>query len=492
MLGLAIFIVAGLIAGGAVLYDQMLDRQAAATSSTATPTAANNKDKKDAEDKKIIGLKSPHLIPAGINLIPYAATIDFDSTTYADKCLLQLTNASGFTTYLNDFSIRGQPVYRYAGKSGYRWEYKNQADIDANGEQEYKISSNYITSAAQCEDVGDHVRKELEAHDMYTVTLNGVHPYYQIGDKYELNVYYQLPTMTLPTELISVDVEVRGVSIARDFSGIGQTALSLRVPSGAWNKTTAIRAAMLATGLPFDKLNRSNVINIGAYDYPGQADIYCDGVDDDVQIQEAIDTLSAIGGGLIMLMRGAYYISSEITIKNNITLSGEGSNTIIRPVGTFTDPMISMSAGNNIIIKELCIDGTDGDFHGNILEESSTCVNVIVEKIEIGNFTLTTSPYSLAGIVLQGAVISNCYVHDFTNTVSGGNALGIYNAIKVVYCTVKNIVGSGGATGYGLYGCKKCQQNTVSGCSTGNYYNSYADSGTASACADNSNGGFNS
>jgi len=62
-------------------------------------------------------------------------------------------------------------------------------------------------------------------------------------------------------------------------------------------------------------------------DSRAQADYACDGVDDHIEIQEAIDVLPAIGG-TVKLLEGTYNCAS-LTL-NNCLLSGQGQSSIIR------------------------------------------------------------------------------------------------------------------------------------------------------------------
>ena len=54
-----------------------------------------------------------------------------------------------------------------------------------------------------------------------------------------------------------------------------------------------------------------------------RADYVCDGVDDQIEIQAAIDALPSCGGK-ISLLEGIFYISSKITINKMVTLQGMG------------------------------------------------------------------------------------------------------------------------------------------------------------------------
>ncbi len=58
--------------------------------------------------------------------------------------------------------------------------------------------------------------------------------------------------------------------------------------------------------------------------YANKADYYTDGVADDVQIQAALDTMHALGGGVLELKAGTYNILSQIVVYSNICIRGEG------------------------------------------------------------------------------------------------------------------------------------------------------------------------
>ncbi len=91
-----------------------------------------------------------------------------------------------------------------------------------------------------------------------------------------------------------------------------------------------------------------------------KADYVCDGVDDHVQIQAAIDALPATGGE-VRLLDGTYNVEATINLDSNQTLRGDGRNTILT---TSTDGLIFLSAvggagteKTGIIITDLQLDG---------------------------------------------------------------------------------------------------------------------------------------
>lgn len=85
------------------------------------------------------------------------------------------------------------------------------------------------------------------------------------------------------------------------------------------------------------------------------ADYFCDGTADEVQINEAIDALPATGGS-ILLMDGTYDIDASITIDvSNTSIIGQGKSTKI-----LTDDNITMITGANlegILITNIYLEG---------------------------------------------------------------------------------------------------------------------------------------
>lgn len=102
------------------------------------------------------------------------------------------------------------------------------------------------------------------------------------------------------------------------------------------------------------------------------ADYICDGVDDNVQIQEALNALPD-NGGKVQLLEGNYVISEEIKVSSSTTLQGMGNASRII-VGVSTENLggsviananqvqnNNMDEGNmNISIRDLYIDGNAG------------------------------------------------------------------------------------------------------------------------------------
>lgn len=95
-------------------------------------------------------------------------------------------------------------------------------------------------------------------------------------------------------------------------------------------------------------------------EYPAKADYQCDGVDDHVEIQAALDALPTTGGE-VKLLDGTYNCEVQIDLDTNQTLRGCGRNIILT---TSTANLVFLSAvgvsgteKTGIVIADLQIDG---------------------------------------------------------------------------------------------------------------------------------------
>ncbi|MCL0077395.1 right-handed parallel beta-helix repeat-containing protein, partial [Dehalococcoidia bacterium] len=160
-----------------------------------------------------------------------------------------------------------------------------------------------------------------------------------------------------------------------------------------------------------------------------QADFVADGVDDQVEIQAAIDALPA-GGGKVLLMEGTYNIVPDrmvaailtaisLYFRENVTLEGQGRGTILR-TPTITDQhFVAILAVNapRTTIRGLTIDlNSSGSFatqivaQGISLIESLTTDTIVTENKVFGgayseNISLWRACYNAItnNILLDGA-----------------------------------------------------------------------------------------
>jgi len=145
------------------------------------------------------------------------------------------------------------------------------------------------------------------------------------------------------------------------------------------------------------------------------ADYVCDGVDDQVEIQAAIDSFS--GPGRILLAEGLFSFSSGITIPSSFMLLGMGWNTVLKIAeGASSFTLISNddpTGGNSsIAVRDLKIDGSYDLNAGTGYDyiKLDNCSYVKVNNIYV------TNAETLAG-VLQGPCIQfiSSQYGDFSN-----------------------------------------------------------------------------
>jgi hypothetical protein len=477
------------------------------------------------QDETIIGIREPALIRP---MYTPLTVVKFDTSTYPDRAIVQLKNNTSSNWVLTGLSIHGKLVVKSAGQNGYLWEYSDYDSIEKNGERFFEISNDFMTSPEQVEAVGDFCWKTLKPHAMYQLSLVGCQHQFSIGDFYELKIDYRLPGAASEIESIDIAAEIMNVSFTRNVGDIGETQLTVRQAIGTWNKTTPRRARLIGAGMPQYLLNRGNQLLVASSTYTGQADYYCDGVDDNVEIQAAIDAIADQGGGLILFTSGSYNILESINITSNIKLLGDG-NTIITGLnglaGSVLTGGVSGSPVSGIVIRDIvfkttvssfiniyfcdfeysntirigncifhCADVTKGVRMGRSgLTGDNQIVNcafydIAVMGIEAGGENCLVSSCTIQGgsgsgvtgvLIGNSAVVEKLLVRDLA--INHPNpASGIVCASNTVVsgCVIASITNAGAGFGFGLLiqgSNASVSGNNITGCKTGVYVASFSN-----------------
>ena len=173
-----------------------------------------------------------------------------------------------------------------------------------------------------------------------------------------------------------------------------------------------------------------------------QCDYVCDGVDDQVEIQAAIDALPS-DGGKVVLLDGTYnmadsagpYGSLYIT-RNNVALEGMGVGTILKASASMThDAIIRIGCVSNITFRDFLIDCND---HGFVGIRGSFCTgkHLIIENIHFKN---SVSSYAIqvggdSGNMYHDVHIKNCHLEN-----TGGLLANCINNVLIEGCVLKDI-----------------------------------------------------
>jgi len=203
-----------------------------------------------------------------------------------------------------------------------------------------------------------------------------------------------------------------------------------------------------------------------------QADFVCDGVNDHVEIQAAIDVLPATGGE-VKLLEGTYNIEATINLDSYQTLRGCGRNTNLATV-TANLTFLSAVGGagtekTGIIVADLQIDGgagaisdygisfyyVDYSFIQNVYSRRHASCGMLLENSDFNTIEGNVCQGNSDGIRLH---ISN------NNTITGNNCPGNDYGIRLRdTCSNNTVVGNtciGNTDGIQLYGSSN---NTVTG-----------------------------
>jgi len=190
--------------------------------------------------------------------------------------------------------------------------------------------------------------------------------------------------------------------------------------------------------------------------HKNMADYVCDGVNDHVEIQAALDALPATGGE-VKLLDGTYNCEATINLDSNQTLRGCGRNTILT---TSTADLIFLSAVGGlgteltgIVIADLQIDGGAGAV--------SDC-GIYFEYVD---YSYIQNVYSRRHDSGTGSYISGVYLlNSDCNTITGntcqGNSNGLHLSTSNNNTVTSNICQGNSSSGIYLY---TSNNNTITG-----------------------------
>jgi hypothetical protein len=176
------------------------------------------------------------------------------------------------------------------------------------------------------------------------------------------------------------------------------------------------------------------------------------GGDSSSEINSAISTASAAGGGNVVLQAGTYYISNSITVKTGVNLTGASEATTIIQATTSlgSGSVVQTSTNNNITIQNMTLnqDGSNQTTRSlsNYLLDLQGGTNYIVENVATRN----PSTYSIG--IHYGTSIFCVFNNNVQDTNVSGNFANL-DGIHVTHATYGDIVNNfvdqmaGGSTG---------------------------------------------
>ena len=169
------------------------------------------------------------------------------------------------------------------------------------------------------------------------------------------------------------------------------------------------------------------------------ADFVCDGTDDHVEIQQAIDNLPS-GGGSVYLREGTYNIGATINLNNNVALIGAGAGTLLYLANNVNDDVIYGISLDNVLIADLKINGngsnqTTGEGIHIDVSWKFRIEGTWIEKCKVDGIYLNAcSWFTVSGNVLDGNQTGDGIFNDsgqynnFVGNILTGNG---FNGITV-------------------------------------------------------------
>lgn len=151
----------------------------------------------------------------------------------------------------------------------------------------------------------------------------------------------------------------------------------------------------------------------------GSGDYNCDGIDDQVQINEAIAYINGLGSGTVHLKEGTFIFDGLINILSNIIFEGDSQDTTIIKLKTGNNEknwshIYGGSGTNNVILQKFTLDG-------NRAGQSGVGVNDYVQGIYFGYSDDITIQYVTSknqitdnfyfGVTIN-SIIKNCIAKD--------------------------------------------------------------------------------
>lgn len=232
-------------------------------------------------------------------------------------------------------------------------------------------------------------------------------------------------------------------------------------------------------------------------------DYRCDGTNDHVEIQTALDALPDTGGE-VFLLDGTYYIEASLVLDSYQTLRGCGRNTILTTTTADLD-IITVAHKVGILIADLCVDGAAG---GAANDEGILWNNVDYSQIRniwlqnngnYGMYVANGSDFNtIMGNICQGNFTHGIRLESsHNNTITGNVYQGSTGGDGIYLDAACNNTVTGNACSGNIYGIRldsMSNANTITdNVCQGNWYGIYLGGSDSNAiignvCLENSQG----
>jgi parallel beta-helix repeat protein len=213
----------------------------------------------------------------------------------------------------------------------------------------------------------------------------------------------------------------------------------------------------------------------------------CDGIDDQAEINAAIQALPA-NGGEIVILDGTYNITAKIDVnKSNVSIKGNGNATILKRMweSSSKEGVITLTSVEGCRVQNLQIDGNKANYssvpnYGIYLNSSSnnTITGIICNNNSYGIYLNSSSNNTVTGNTCNNNNYYGIYLNSSSNNTVTGNTCNNNNSgIYLISYSSDNTVTGNTCNNNNSYGIRieLSSNNTVTGntCNNNNYYGIY-------------------
>jgi polygalacturonase len=165
------------------------------------------------------------------------------------------------------------------------------------------------------------------------------------------------------------------------------------------------------------------------------------GADSTYAIQEAINTASSSGGGIVSLPAGIFTIDGHLIMRSNVKLTGVGQGTILRAGPDFLDttgpqggyPLITTSGASNVTIANLTADQSGETINAtSVFRFAAYLVDVRNSYNAVVDDVYTRNPFTYSIAVVNSSDF--CIVHCNTRVATSG----LYNGLDGIHILDSN------------------------------------------------------
>jgi hypothetical protein len=423
---------------------------------------------------KIVGIQDAALIHKTDDAGDGDGTLDYvdsgrivsglDILSRAGQAQILLQNNTAGTRTVIDAAIVGKAVYKFAGKDGYIHDaYIDREDIAKNGERLIQFGGEDVidgTPNGQLDRIADYIWKDRgQRKHVYVSGQQGAQHDLSAAEWMKMNI-----GDAGETENIKGTSEIIAVRISAEANARGVTQVTYRELEEAWKYDSNAFARFMSRGVVVSNPGGTgNKVTIGSSYYHGATDARV--TTTDTSVEDTINAantflVEAYNGGIIHLTKGTFVQDGDIELSANVTLEGEGDQTILKRTHSGNNINVTGTFGSEITgvqVRNLKLTRTDSSTNAAIYLEYTQ--DARVENVTIGECAIGISMIECDNLSIDNVSIFNPAVNGIK--AISGLAGGRDVTINGLVIDGQNVAEAALATGLELSGDRWTVTNVI-------------------------------